>query len=68
MLTYKVKSGEYTFTFKCTCSSKEFVRPKWAMKLTCFYEGSFNCAKCNKEHDYTSPAFTRNITQLKLSF
>lgn len=48
------------YKFLCSCGGNKFYRhPDIAKHCSTFLEGYFNCASCNREHDYCSSAFTK---------
>lgn len=58
-----------TIKFKCQCGCIDFYRDEIDKKhCVSFYEGSFYCSNCKKEHVYYSSAFSRvhPAEQLKL--
>lgn len=69
-ITETIRRGEpsITWQFKCNCGCDDFYRPKDIAYCISFFEGSFCCSHCDKEHDYYSYAFTRVSapTQLEL--
>lgn len=52
--------------FNCECGSKRYYRPvEIGIHCKTFFEGYFQCEKCNKEHNYCSDAFVLNSSENK---
>jgi hypothetical protein len=54
---WEMKDGS-GFTFRCGCGCLDFFRRQSSLSWT-FFEGSFLCGSCRKEHNYMSDSFRK---------